>query len=268
MTDKPNFTINVDVTNPGQFFACCGLLELAHRLWPGAEGWFEDQRFLIRLVNGTTGTFADLVRAITAVDFRQVDSQDDYSSPIEILHPFNMRLDWWKDEQGGGKRLKVWAGSMRNVRIARAMQQALPNQDDAGFSSLLYYGAVVFEPNRPDQKVEPFYFDSRRGSYARSIDIGFTPDSLEMTTIAYPATELLCLIGLQRCRPAFTNKDRTFEYYAWSVPLPCPVVPAVTCGILDNVGRIGFRFEAAFRTGQKKHKCFLTAIPVKGERHE
>ncbi len=24
-------------TNPGQFFACCGLLELADRLWPGAE---------------------------------------------------------------------------------------------------------------------------------------------------------------------------------------------------------------------------------------
>ena len=32
--------VNVDPTNPGQFFACCGLLELADRLWPGAEGWF------------------------------------------------------------------------------------------------------------------------------------------------------------------------------------------------------------------------------------
>jgi len=38
---KPTIRINVDVTNPGQFFACCGLLELADRLWPGAEGWFE-----------------------------------------------------------------------------------------------------------------------------------------------------------------------------------------------------------------------------------
>lgn len=28
--------INVDLTNPGQFFACCGLLELADRLWGGA----------------------------------------------------------------------------------------------------------------------------------------------------------------------------------------------------------------------------------------
>ena len=36
------FSVAVDPTNPGQFFACCGLLELADRLWPGAEGWFAD----------------------------------------------------------------------------------------------------------------------------------------------------------------------------------------------------------------------------------
>jgi CRISPR-associated protein Csx14 len=36
--------VNVDVTNPGQFFACCGLLELVDRLWPGPEGWFEEPR--------------------------------------------------------------------------------------------------------------------------------------------------------------------------------------------------------------------------------
>ena len=29
--------LNVDPTNPGQFFACCGLLELADRLRDGAE---------------------------------------------------------------------------------------------------------------------------------------------------------------------------------------------------------------------------------------
>jgi CRISPR-associated protein Csb3 len=39
--------IPVDLTNPGQFFACCGLLELANRLWPGAEvtGCFSAPRF-------------------------------------------------------------------------------------------------------------------------------------------------------------------------------------------------------------------------------
>ena len=40
--------IHVDPTNPGQFFACCGLLELADRLWGFAEGWFEARAFQIK----------------------------------------------------------------------------------------------------------------------------------------------------------------------------------------------------------------------------
>ena len=41
-TTESTIRIVVDPTNPGQYFACCGLLELADRLWPGgAEGWFE-----------------------------------------------------------------------------------------------------------------------------------------------------------------------------------------------------------------------------------
>ena len=45
---EPTIRIPVDLTNPGQFFACCGLLELASRLWPGAEGWFEKTALLCR----------------------------------------------------------------------------------------------------------------------------------------------------------------------------------------------------------------------------
>jgi len=42
MNIPASFAVQVDAMNPGQFFACCGLLELAHRLWPGAEGWFDE----------------------------------------------------------------------------------------------------------------------------------------------------------------------------------------------------------------------------------
>jgi CRISPR-associated protein Csx14 len=46
MTTPPaDITIDVDLRNPGHFFACCGLLELASRLWPGSEanGWLEPE---------------------------------------------------------------------------------------------------------------------------------------------------------------------------------------------------------------------------------
>ena len=45
---EPKIRVNVDPTNPGQFFACCGLLELADRLAPGTEGWFAKDRFELR----------------------------------------------------------------------------------------------------------------------------------------------------------------------------------------------------------------------------
>ncbi len=42
-----NIVIPMDLGNPGQFFACCGLLELADRLWPGTEGRFDYGSFIM-----------------------------------------------------------------------------------------------------------------------------------------------------------------------------------------------------------------------------
>jgi hypothetical protein len=156
--------VRVDPANPGQFFACCGVLELADRLWGGAVGWFEDDSFCLRPLTepALPTSLAELVGAIAHVPLRQIELDDDFSSPVEIPDPFGLRLDWWKDHRSGGDRLKVWAGSMRSVRIARAMQSELTR---AGFQdeSLLDRATVVYDPLEPDKKVEPFYFDARIG---------------------------------------------------------------------------------------------------------
>lgn len=114
--------INVDPTNPGQFFACCGLLELADRLWPGAEGWFEEREFCI----AANGDLTDLIQAVSTAELVQLDMDDNTGSAINVRLPFrSLLLDWWQDNRAGGKELKVWAGTMESVRIARAMQHAL-----------------------------------------------------------------------------------------------------------------------------------------------
>ncbi len=261
---EPSIRVRVDTTNPGQFFACCGLLELADRLWHGVEGWFEDGTFLVRLADvgaSVEPSLSALLRAVAETALLQVDANDDYSSPIELPSPFELRVDWWKDNRTGGDQLKVWAGSMRSARIARAMQHVLQRpevQNDA----LLDYGTVVYDPSEPDKKVEPFYFDARRGSSAQAIDIGFAPDSLQMTTAAYPAVEFLCLIGLQRFRPVPTDTRRVFHYHTWALPLATGVVPLAVCGLLTQVGSSVFRFQNAFRTDQRKHKAFTPATPI------
>jgi hypothetical protein len=255
---EPTIRINVDPTNPGQFFACCGLLELADRLWGEAEGWFMGREFCIAV----NGNLAELVRAVSTADLVQLDPDNDTSSPIRIERPFRrLRLDWWQDDLAGGKELKVWAGTMESVRIARAMQHALR---DARFLSpgLLDVGLVAFDPDHTKKKVEPYYFDARRGPNAHSRDVGFSPNDLQMTTTAFPAVELLCLVGLQRCLPAKTNRPRVFAYFTWAKPLPPELLPPLVAGELTMPGCRGYRFENWYRTGQKKHKAFRSAIPV------
>src|SRR5947199_155278 len=95
--------INVAPSNPGQFFDCCGLLELADRLWPGAEGWFEQRYFCI----GGDRDLAHLIHQASHAKLTQLDMQDSTSSPLVIGPPFDeLRLDWWQDEQAGGRELK------------------------------------------------------------------------------------------------------------------------------------------------------------------
>jgi hypothetical protein len=246
--------IHVDATNPGQFFACCGLLELAERLKPGALGWFENDSFVI----SEGPSLETLVARIVVAELIQLETDDTTASPIQIPSPFNLRLDWWKGGDKTSSDLKVWAGTMESFRIARAMQHAM-RAPEFTTAEILNIGMVAFDPDDLEKKVEPFYFDARRGPNSHSRDVGFAPNDLGMTTIASPAVELLCLIGLQRVRPVSTGKPRLFDYHAWSLPLPSLLAPAAAAGLLLDAGARGYRFESWFRTGQRKHKAFITA---------
>ena len=199
---------------------------------------------------------------MSTAELAQLDQDDDTGSAIEIRSPFRpLRLDWWQDDRAGGKELKVWAGTMESVRIARAMQHAMRDERFRS-SGLLDVGLIAYDPDNAEKKVEPYYFDARRGPNAHSRDVGFSPNDLQMTTTAFPAVELLCLVGLQRCLPAKTDQPAcsiitpgrarsSLSYFARSLP-----------GILTMPGVRGYRFENWYRTGQKKHKAFRSAIPL------
>jgi len=266
----PAIRLLVDSANPGQFFACCGLLELAHRLWNGATGSFARDEFHIFAAGAVakSNSLRELISTFCATPLQQLDSEDDTSSPIRLGGSFQLTLDWWHDKRSGGNRLKVWAGRMSSIRIARAMQSAIADPTVQN-ESLLNLATVVFDPLEQDKKVEPFYFDSRRGANAQSRDIGFAPDALQMTTTAFPAVEVLCLIGLQRCRPwpadnSERDRQRHFGYHTWVEPHSPEIVPAAIHGLLSSQGSQYFRFENSFRTDQKKHKAFLRATLIGG----
>lgn len=261
---EPAIRVQVDVTNPGQFFACCGLLELAERMWQSnLRSWFAEGFFFVAVEDGSPcpETLDVLLNRLSELLLKQLEPEDEGASPIQVSVGNGLHLDWWQDSIAGGQGLKTWAGSQNGFRIATAMQKAVGNsttgpEDHLGFST------VVYDPAAPTKKVEPFYFDARRGARPFARDIGFSPDALQMTTPAFPAVEFLCLVGLQRCRPQPTERARVFDYFIWRTPLPTSALPAAVCGLLPAVGAQGYRFENAFRTDQRKHKAFSPAVPL------
>jgi CRISPR-associated protein Csb3 len=264
--------IRVDATNPGQFFACCGLFELAARIRPGSTAWFDADEFCIStsltlrelLDNARKITLAENAEeaAITGNENEEEEEGDDKADPpMLVVSPVSMCLNWWAD-----KSLKTWAGSMDARAIFLAMCGVINSEE----LDPLNQTQVVFEPQqvsvtgrqKKPKKREPFYFDARRAGNAHSIDIGFSPDKLKAHTLACPVVEAMCFIGLQRARPLPTNQARIFNYHLWSEPIEVSLLPPAIAGLLPENRRRVFQFENWFRTGQRKHKAFRTAKPI------
>jgi CRISPR-associated protein Csb3 len=249
----------VDATNPGQFFGCCGLLALGQRLWPETEGWFgcDDRQFHL----AANGTLEGLVKAIATAELTAARPADPYASPVIVGPPFELAIDWWETDLTGARDLKVWAGTMESFGIAEAMQHAM-RSSEFYTPDLFAIGMVVRAAHDVSKKKEPYYFDSRRASNAHSRDIGFSPNDLGMTSIAHPAVELLCLIGLQFARPVPAGKPRVYDYFTWHTPLLPSLLLAASTGSLHLPRARGYRFENWFRTGQRKHKAFRRATTL------
>jgi CRISPR-associated protein Csb3 len=277
----------VEPTNPGQFFACCGLLELADRLWPGAEGWFAPEYFCIagdgfladllnafstcELTNTMTGAQHARFKEVTAMSVKQRKStagvEAEYKAldkllreaPIVLNAPFSLTLDWFADDSAGGSRFKTWAGRQSVLDISVSMKDALQSAAWRNETCLEYSvsGCGL-----------PFNFDSDLGGQGGAIDIGFSFDQLagssltRIESIARPALELLAFVGLQRFRPREIPRQNRFIYTAWNQPLSVVVAAPAACGALPLLGVNQFEFRLLYRT--KYLKSFLPAIPFGG----
>ena len=289
---EPSIRVKVDPTNPGQFFACCGLLELADRLWPGAEGWFSERgrEFCI----GCAGTLSEVLDALVechltntmtevqharfkdisswSVAMRKTAGAEDEGkglekllreAPIVLSDPFDITLDWFTDDYAGGSRFKTWAGRQSVLDISTSMKDALK---DTAWRNEACLGFSVTKCGLP------FNFDSDLGGQGGAIDVGFSFDPLaasaltRIETSARPALELLAFIGLQRFRPAEVKGGNRFLYTAWNRPLPIQVAMPAACGALPIAGANRYEFRLLYRT--KYLKSFLPAIPFTGDSDE
>jgi CRISPR-associated protein Csb3 len=270
MNEREPIRVRVDLRNPGQFFACCGLFELADRLWPGVEAWFEDGEFAIahplcdtpeaellqsiaslKVASSIDADSAQRIKSLknkkkserTEDDLRELErlAELEVSGRIELRGRVSLDLDWWTENPSGTKRFKTWAGRQSILDIATAMHTATKRLiDDSGRLVSLLSASL-------SNVGVPLYFDSSVGSQSSTNDVGFSLDALGASTGIHPFTEFLALIGLQRCRPS-TAPDQLSSYLAWSEPIPISLAGCASSGALSipAIGR--YRFQLLFRT--------------------
>ena len=222
--------IPVDLFNPGQVFACLGLVEIADVLMGDTEGGFYQSdfsatRFCLRTA-GDKDPVESALRFLKDAKIKVLKPSNWISEKRENVFPFpnpktsatlpielsadgvKICVDHWGDETRRDKA-KFWAGmgGYSGAELARDAQQLIPSHlkgvdmDDP---------FAFFVPQSSS-----FGFDCRRSHIA--IDVGFTPNKQKkkISIIGYPVVELLAAIGMRYARPLRVRKLE----YRYAVPM-------------------------------------------------
>ncbi len=172
---EQSIRIPVDLTNPGQFFACCGLLELADRLWPGTEGWFSSHNCFV-LEPRCSGSIDTLISSVidcelepllpaeVRKELRELEnkkrerkaegrtlqkelekrrkslSSKRIAAGFRLGRPFQLRVDWWLADDCDGAHLATWAGRQEISEIAIDIKHSL---EKVPVDELLDYESLI-----------------------------------------------------------------------------------------------------------------------------
>lgn len=245
----PSIRINVDPTNPGQFFACCGLLELADRLWPGAEGWFEEGKFCVTC-GKTSRELISILITIPPTEITRLECNGLEVKPIIAPLAFSfdggetiaITLDAWMKIQNvkgvpsaiANPPWNFWSGQQTSQSIWLGLREKLAGQlaqlNTDEFENL--FSLRLFQKGR-------FGFDP--GPAWNALDVGFSPNEQGLEVESSPAVELLAAVGLQRFRPVIGDNRESFDYMIWHIPLSPSIAAAAMCGGLADSSSVRFR---------------------------
>lgn len=260
-TPQSSFSVNVDVTNPGQFFACCGLLELAHRLWPGAEGWFGEGSFSLATLGKQNILPMDLLDLLIRcdVDLASERASDPKTAPLELGPPISMRLDWWLKDDGKPNLFKTWAANASAQQMFCKWRRPL-KENLATFAADTEHLLAV-----TTRQQGSYGFDSELGWDALNVGFSLNEHAGLKQLPTHPAVELLGAIGLQRFFPVFKEKEQVVEYVTWRAPLNASVACVAAVGRLSVVTMQRLRTRFVFRGS---FKGLDQAINVQGDMYE
>ncbi|MGB7159209.1 MAG: hypothetical protein WBD40_14165 [Tepidisphaeraceae bacterium] len=274
MTAPNTLSIDVELTNPGQFFACCGVLELASRLNDQAVGWFADGQFsILNAPQDVVERFLDCEIYEAKQSVKSMEEEDKKSS-LRIGSPFNLTLDWWREHENPDSgavdaKLKTWSAGMK---VSDVFDATYESKVKKGATTTTYNGlrgwmsqAVRASPTGwlrdafPINSPKAFNYDSRL-SRNNALDLGHTSGAVFAFS---PAIDVLALVGLQRFRPKVLKIWTRNLYFTWRIPLPVDLAAVAAQGVVPQLIDSEFEFAMVRRDSKGNYKLVGHAQPVR-----
>lgn len=248
--------ISFDPRNPGQFYACCGLIELFEIAGKSTRSQFstdsrkphfaelivksDSELDLTSVINETRQAVYRPLRR----DKADKEPEKDSIAPASVsIFGREFVLDWWLDEfHSRAVSLKCWAGQMTTQKLISEIPKLLPATEPSFTSSAFTSTRFGVDPQ----------------SAWVTLDLGYSPNEQGEESRGYPVVEMLAAFGLQGFRPA-GNRSNGFEYALWLSELPLAVARTAAAKPWDGLAAARFRFALGER-GSYKVFCFAEPI--------
>ena len=284
-------TIPVDLRNPGQVFACLGLMEAAQILCGPCEGGFgykntETVTTFGLAVDGGNDPVDRVLRFLAEAKAEAEAPQGSTLSVAKWNVPTVTRSDpifpgptpdlpatlpvfltdgenripiehWLDGEHCGRDNVKFWAGQAGYPGAALA-RDALQRLAALGHNALSAARADPFSVELPQSS--SFRFDWRRDYIP--MEVGFSPNRhADVTMVGYPIVELLAAIGVQSARPQRPNsRDKlTYRYGVSDAKLPTLFVRAILGAQSSGFPVRIFRMHLGWPGQEGQARCIIDA---------
>lgn len=206
-----------DPRNPAQYFAACGVFELASRHKRGLLSYWSDGALIIDAL--ADADFSQLMTDFALATLIPDDSWtgEDTVKPFVISNPgagLHVHMDWWEQRNGHGNSFwKCFGGQQKSTDVGKLMAACKSLVGDVSAEN-------IFQLSLP--LTGRLGFDPR--SAWNPIDTGFSPNDLGAALKAVPTfvfAEVLAAVALQRW--PFRSERRRGSYGVWAQPLPLAV---------------------------------------------
>lgn len=214
MTAKGNASFAVSTENPGEFFACMGILYCADQMFNRAAGHFKDGRFVLE-TDCDGSPLDEIIRQINSDRTDEPlkrDAQDNDKATPVTLRSMGIRLDFWKhfDER---PKIKLFAGQEKSWEVVGRWVCHLREVDRVdGLRDF----AVTSLPSGLDTSTS-----------WNSLDVGFSLNHQKIRTKTYPLVEFFAYVGVQTY--GWKRDGLAFYYNTWQAPLPFTLARARRC---------------------------------------